>query len=473
MNEKEKVLTHLDIPYSYELAKRMEAYRCNPELGYRSAGSKAEFLTGEMLKKEMEEIGLSGVTKDEITVDGWEFRKAVLYVLDENGKKREIRLGAYQTNCVTDGAEEYPLVYVGKGTELDYKDIDVKNKLVLVDINQRDEWWINFPVYQAHLKGAKALIAVQQGGYGEIDEDALNAQDIAGPADAPAFSISRRDAQWLKEQLDNQQSRELWVTLEADSRVMPECKTYNITGQIEGKHKDRLIVLSAHYDSYFEGFQDDNTAVAMMFGIAKALIDARIQPDNTILICAMAAEELQEEYPERKLIVIDSLCACLGEGLLVYKAVQLKCAGKSLEEVAAWVEENKLHIMHNVTIDDLFHLHRGGRVSKASAIVGTMIQIKPIIHMDDHGELKVIGKERGRKKALTHIVDMAVKQSEGWDNDIVMITHGDCKEDAEFVARQVEKKMGVHNILINCIGTVIGSHTGPGVVAVFCMGNKR
>ena len=187
----------------------------------------------------------------------------------------------------------------------------------------------------------------------------------------------------------------------------------------------------------------------------------------------IAAEELQEEYPERKLIVIDSLCACLGEGLLVYKAVQLKRAGKSLEEVAAWVEENKLHIMHNVTIDDLFHLHRGGRVSKASAIVGTMIQIKPIIHMDEHGELKVIGKERGRKKALTHIVDMAVKQSEGWDNDIVMITHGDCKEDAEFVARQVEKKMGVHNILINCIGTVIGSHTGPGVVAVFCMGNKR
>ena len=187
----------------------------------------------------------------------------------------------------------------------------------------------------------------------------------------------------------------------------------------------------------------------------------------------IAAEELQEKYPERKIVVIDTLCASLGEGLIDYKALELQKEGKSLEEVAAWVEENKLHIMHNVTIDDLFLLHRGGRVSKASAIVGTMIQIKPIIHMDDHGELKVIGKERGRKKALTHIVDMAVKQSEGWDNDIVMITHGDCKEDAEFVARQVEKKMGVHNILINCIGTVIGSHTGPGVVAVFCMGNKR
>ena len=156
----------------------------------------------------------------------------------------------------------------------------------------------------------------------------------------------------------------------------------------------------------------------------------------------MAAEELQEEYPEQKLIIIDSLCACMGEGLLVYKAVQLKRAGKSLEEVAAWVEENKLHIMHNVTIDDLFHLHRGGRVSKASAIVGTMIQIKPIIHMDEHGELKVIGKERGRKKALTHIVDMAVKQSEGWDNDIVMITHGDCKEDAEICGKTGREEDG-------------------------------
>lgn len=187
----------------------------------------------------------------------------------------------------------------------------------------------------------------------------------------------------------------------------------------------------------------------------------------------IAAEDLKEEFPDSNIVVIDSKAASLGQGLLVYKAATLKKEGKSLEEVKTWIEENLNHMCHYFTVDDLFHLHRGGRVSKASAIVGTMIQIKPIIHMDDHGELKVIGKERGRKKALTHIVDMAVKQSEGWDNDIVMITHGDCKEDAEFVARQVEKKMGVHNILINCIGTVIGSHTGPGVVAVFCMGNKR
>ena len=187
----------------------------------------------------------------------------------------------------------------------------------------------------------------------------------------------------------------------------------------------------------------------------------------------MAAEELMEEYPERKIITVDSLCACLGEGLLVYKAVQLKRAGKSLEEVAKWTEENKLHICHNVAIDDLNHLHRGGRVSKTAAIMGTMIQIKPIIHMNDNGELQVIGKQRGRKKALQHIVNMAVEQSKGWENDIIMITHGDCEEDAQYVAMLVREKMGIENILINCIGSVIGSHTGPGVVAVFCMGEKR
>lgn len=187
----------------------------------------------------------------------------------------------------------------------------------------------------------------------------------------------------------------------------------------------------------------------------------------------IAGEELQEEYPEAKVIVIDTLCACLGEGLLLYKALQQKAAGKTIQETADWVEENKLHICHDVTVDDLNHLHRGGRISKATAVVGTMVKIKPIIHMDDSGKLQVIGKERGRKKSLNKIVDMAVEQSKGWDNDIIMITHGDCIEDAEYVAGLVREKMGIDNILINNIGTVIGSHTGPGVVAVFCMGNKR
>lgn len=187
----------------------------------------------------------------------------------------------------------------------------------------------------------------------------------------------------------------------------------------------------------------------------------------------IAADELKEEYPDRKIIVVDSLCACLGQGLLLYKAMQQKEQGKTLEETAEWVEANKLHICHNVAVDDLNHLHRGGRVSKTTAVLGTMVKIKPIIHMDDNGKLVVIGKERGRKKSLNRIVDMMEEQMKGWDNDIVMITHGDCLEDAEFVKKLIVEKYSIQNVVVNNIGTVIGAHTGPGVVATFCMGNKR
>ena len=162
----------------------------------------------------------------------------------------------------------------------------------------------------------------------------------------------------------------------------------------------------------------------------------------------IAAEDLMEEYPDRTIIVIDTLCACLGEALLLYYALKKKEEGMDIRELAAWVEEHKLHICHDVTVDDLNHLHRGGRVSKATAVVGTMVKINKI-------------------------VNMAAEQAKGWENDIIMITHGDCLEDAEYVAKLVREKMGIDNILINNIGTVIGSHTGPGVVAVFCMGSER
>ena len=289
MNLQESILKNLDIDYSYRLAKRMEQFRTNPVLGYRPAGSRAEFETGEMLKQEMEAIGLSDVRKDAVKVDGWEFKKAVLSYSGEDGTRHEIQLGAYQTTFVTDGPKEFSLMYLGKGTAADYEGKDVTGKLVLVDINQRDEWWINYPVYQAHLKGAAALIAVQSGGYGEIDDEALNAQDIAGPENAPAFSISRKDSDPLKELLER--TAEITVTLDADSRVTRDCTTYNIVGSIPGRHPDRMVLLSAHYDSYFSGFQDDNTAIALMFGIAKALLASGFTPNNTIVICAMAAEE--------------------------------------------------------------------------------------------------------------------------------------------------------------------------------------
>lgn len=289
MTTEQQYIASLDIEASYNLAKKMEAYRTNPVLGYRPAGSKAEFETGEMLKSYMEDLGLSNVRKDKIKVDGWEFEKAVLAYRNAAGERKEVQLGAYQTDFVTEGPETFQVVYVGKGGEKDYADKDVTGKIVMAEINQRDEWWINFPVYQAHEKGAKALIAVQIGGYGQVDEKALNAQDIAGPPEAAAFSMSFEDSEKLKACLD--EKGEITVTLDVSSRVMRDVSTYNILGEIPGRRSDRMILLSAHYDSYFSGFQDDNTAVAMMLGIARAFIKMGYQPENTWVFCAMAAEE--------------------------------------------------------------------------------------------------------------------------------------------------------------------------------------
>lgn len=189
----------------------------------------------------------------------------------------------------------------------------------------------------------------------------------------------------------------------------------------------------------------------------------------------IAASELEEEgmYPDGRIVVLDSLSASLGEGLLVHKAVELKEAGKSMDEVADWVEKNKLNLCHNFTVDDLFHLHRGGRVSKTTAILGTMINIKPVLHVDDEGHLTAVDKVRGRKKSLTTLVDRMEKQAEGFENPEVFISHGDCLEDALFVEKLVRERFGTENFLVNHVGPTIGAHSGPGTVALFFMGNPR
>ncbi|SCI82065.1 Predicted aminopeptidase%2C Iap family [uncultured Clostridium sp.] len=281
-------LKAVDIGYSYRLAKKMEEFKSNPVLGYRTAGSKAEFDTGEFLKEEMKRIGLSDIHKDELCLDSWEFEKAIMRFTDRAGKEHEFQLGAYQTEFVTDGWKDYPLVYAGRGKEADYDGVDVTGCLVMVDINQRDEWWINYPVYQAHLKGAAAVIAVQDNGYGEIDSEALNAQDIAGPKDAPAFSMSRKDAEILKAAL--KETPRITVQFDAKSVVKENMPSYNVWGTIPGRSED-MILLSGHYDSYFDGFQDDNCAIALMFGIARTLLEIGYKPEKTIVFCCMAAEE--------------------------------------------------------------------------------------------------------------------------------------------------------------------------------------
>lgn len=187
----------------------------------------------------------------------------------------------------------------------------------------------------------------------------------------------------------------------------------------------------------------------------------------------IAAEELEEEYPDAKIIVVDSLCASMGEGLLLYKVNEMKKHGKSLEETGRWAEENKLHICHNFTVDDLNHLHRGGRVSKATAVLGTMVNIKPVMHVDKEGHLVPVGKVRGRKKSLISLVDRMAEQIEGYDNDMVMISHGDCREEAEYVAQLVKEKTGISQVMINFVGPVIGTHSGPGTMALFFMGKER
>lgn len=189
----------------------------------------------------------------------------------------------------------------------------------------------------------------------------------------------------------------------------------------------------------------------------------------------IAAAELEEEgrYPDRRVVVVDSLSASLGEGLLVHKAVKLKEEGKTLDEVADWVEKNRRNLCHNFTVDDLFHLHRGGRVSKATAILGTMINIKPVLHVDDEGHLTAVDKVRGRKKSLTTLVDRMEKQAEGFENPEVFISHGDCPEDALFVEKLVRERFGTENFIINHVGPTIGAHSGPGTVALFFMGNPR
>ena len=283
-----RICMETDTGYSYSLAKRMEQYRTNPVLGYRTAGSRAEFETGEMLVREMESLGLSDVHKDRICVDSWEFEKAVMVFTDSRGREHRFQLGAYQTDFHTGGFREFSLVYLGKGTAADYRQVDVTGKLVLIDINQRDEWWINFPVYQAWLKGAAALIAVQEQGYGEVNDEALNAQDIAGPDYAPAFSMSRADALVLKASMG--EDKQVQVRLDASSTVLKDQETYNIIGTIPGT-EEGMILLSAHYDSYFSGFQDDNAAVAMMLGIARAVLRSGYKPRKTLVFCAMAAEE--------------------------------------------------------------------------------------------------------------------------------------------------------------------------------------
>lgn len=194
---------------------------------------------------------------------------------------------------------------------------------------------------------------------------------------------------------------------------------------------------------------------------------------TTYQSAVIAAEELRGEFPDAKILVVDSLCASLGQGLLVYLCAREKKSGKTLEEVRAFAEETKGKVCHWFTVDDLNHLKRGGRISAATALFGTMLAIKPVMHVDDGGRLTPVGKARGRKASLTALVDNMAESAIDPAAQTVFISHGDCGEEARFVADEITRRLGVKDININFVGPVIGNHSGPGTMALFFIGTHR
>ena len=187
----------------------------------------------------------------------------------------------------------------------------------------------------------------------------------------------------------------------------------------------------------------------------------------------IAADELRETYPGRTIRVVDSLCASLGGGLLVWHACKMRDAGMSLDSLADWVEANKWHLCHWFTVDDLKYLKRGGRISAATALVGTMLNIKPVLHVDDEGHLVSVSKVRGRKASIEALAQQMEKLSAFGENEVAFICHGDCLEDARLLEKMIKERCGVKEVFIGYTGAVIGSHSGPGTLALFFLGRHR
>ena len=215
------------------------------------------------------------------------------------------------------------------------------------------------------------------------------------------------------------------------------------------------------YRSYLEQGQD-----ILYIGFSSGL-------SSTYSAGLIAAQEMMEEYPDRKILTVDSLCASLGQGLFVYLLAQKRKEGMSLEALAAYAEETKMSICHWFTVDDLFFLKRGGRVSGATALIGSMLGIKPVLHVDDEGHLISMSKVRGRKNAISALADQVAITAIDPAAQTMFICHGDCREDADLLASMLKERYGVKDVIIHYTGPVIGAHSGPGTLALFYVGTKR
>ena len=194
---------------------------------------------------------------------------------------------------------------------------------------------------------------------------------------------------------------------------------------------------------------------------------------GTCAIVARCLEDLKESYPERKAILVDSLCASMGQGLYVCLAADKRNEGATLEETAKYLEDIKMNIVHLFTVDDLFYLKRGGRLSGATAVVGTILGIKPLLHMDNDGKLVSYSKTRGRKNAINELLDRMEKTGIDLEKQDVFVTHADCISDAEYAANEIKSRFNVKSVTLNYIDQVIGSHAGPGTLAIFYIGTER
>ena len=265
-------------------------------------------------------------------------------------------------------------------------------------------------------------------------------------------------------------------------RVVP--LAVNLDGKTYFNYPDgRAIGFEEYYAQLRSSKQATTSAVNM--SLFRTVMEAELIAGHDVLYLgfssglsgtfnagAMAARELQEEYPEFELIAVDTLCACMGQGLLVYLAALEKAGGKSMHEVRDFVEAQKLHICHWYTVDDLQHLKRGGRIGGTTARLGTMLNIKPVMNMDNEGKLAAVSKARGRAAALRALVDKMGEQAIEPEKQTVFIAHADCYDDAHKVAEMVHERFGSKS-LINYIGPVIGAHAGPGTVALFFVGKER
>ena len=227
--------------------------------------------------------------------------------------------------------------------------------------------------------------------------------------------------------------------------------TYQVTGEMAKQHMERALKKGR-----------DVLVIAFSSGLS-----------GTAGSFIVAARELAQKYPQRKIIVVDSLCASMGEGLLLDYVVRKADAGAGILETAKYAEDLKLRICHHFTVDNLFHLKRGGRVSAASAVVGSILKIKPVLHLDNDGKLIVLSKAMGRKKALAALVQNLFDSMDMGEDDPIFISHGDCIEDVEYVISLIRQKIPNVRIEVHYVGTVIGTHSGAGTVAVFNKGKHR